>query len=89
MKKRFIVILIIIMSLILTLFLYKDNFDFLKESKKMVVIAESFEPLTLDPAYANDSESIKIIANLYEGLVRYKDDSKDIKPALADRKSVV
>ena len=83
MKKRFIVILIIIMSLILTLFLYKDNFDFLKEAKKTVVIAESFEPLTLDPAYANDSESIKIIANLYEGLVRYKDDSKDIKPALA------
>ncbi|KEH86498.1 ABC transporter substrate-binding protein [Clostridium novyi] len=83
MKKRFIVILIIIMSLILTLFLYKDNFDFLKESKKMVVIAESFEPLTLDPAYANDSESIKIIANLYEGLVRYKDNSKDIKPGLA------
>ena len=64
MKKRFIVSLIIIMSLILTLFLYKDNFDFLKESKKTVVIAESFEPLTLDPTYANDSESIKIIANL-------------------------
>lgn len=83
MKKKFIVILIIIISLILTLFLHRSNFNFLEESKKTVVIAVSCEPLTLDPAYINDSESTKFIANLYEGLVAYKDDSKDIKPALA------
>ncbi|KEH98527.1 ABC transporter substrate-binding protein [Clostridium massiliodielmoense] len=83
MKKKFIIIFIIIMSLILALFLYKNNFNFLKRNKKIVTIAVSSEPITLDPAYANNSEATKIIPNLYEGLVKYKDDSKDIKPALA------
>ncbi len=41
------------------------------------------DSVSLDPAVPTDSESYIVVANIYEGLVRYKDDSTDVEPALA------
>lgn len=51
--------------------------------KSTFVFAQGAEPRGLDPAYVDDGESAKIIANIYDTLVRYKSDSTDIKPGLA------
>ena len=62
----------------------KDWKPSLKRNKKMkVVFAQKGEAVTLDPAMATDLRSFKVIDNIYEGLVRYKDDSTEIEPALA------
>lgn len=45
--------------------------------------AQGSDPRGLDPAYVDDGESAKIICNIYEGLVKYKQDSTDIEPCLA------
>lgn len=44
------------------------------------------EPLkSLDPAAANNLSEAKVIANIFEGLVRFKADSTEIEPCLATR----
>ncbi len=48
-----------------------------------LVIGRSADSVTLDPARSNDTESSKVISNIFEGLVRYKDDSLEVEPALA------
>lgn len=48
-----------------------------------LVIGRSADSVTLDPAKSNDTESSKVISNIFEGLVRYKDDSQEVEPALA------
>ncbi len=45
--------------------------------------AQGADPRGLDPAYVDDGESAKIICNIYQGLVKYKQDSTDIEPCLA------
>ncbi len=48
-----------------------------------LIIAQNTDALTLDPARITDAESAKITANILEGLVRYKDGSTEVEPALA------
>jgi peptide/nickel transport system substrate-binding protein len=48
-----------------------------------LIYAQGSDPRGLDPAFVDDGESAKIITNVYEGLVRYKGSSTEIKPALA------
>ncbi len=38
---------------------------------------------SLDPARTDDGEASKVIANLFEGLVRFQDGSTEVEPALA------
>ncbi|MBW7572896.1 ABC transporter substrate-binding protein [Caproiciproducens faecalis] len=38
----------------------------------------------LDPALVDDVESVKIMSNLYEGLLKYKKDSTEVEPCLAE-----
>ena len=62
----------------------KDWKPSLKKDKKMkVIFAQKGEAVTLDPAMATDLRSFKVIDNIYEGLVRYQDDSTEIEPSLA------
>lgn len=50
---------------------------------KILVYAKGADPRGLDPAYVDDGESATIMANIYENLVKYKDDNTEIEPALA------
>jgi peptide/nickel transport system substrate-binding protein len=51
--------------------------------KDTLVFAASSDPKSLDPAFINDGESIRVTRNLYEGLVGLKPGTTDIEPALA------
>lgn len=50
---------------------------------KTLIWGRGNDSVTLDPAFAADGESNKVIINIFEGLVRYKDNTSDIEPALA------
>lgn len=52
--------------------------------RNTLVFGSSAEPLGLDPAFVDDSESANIIANVYESLLRFKPGSTDIEPSLAE-----
>jgi len=42
------------------------------------------DAVTLDPAFSQDDESNKVIANIFEGLVRFKPGAGTIEPCLAE-----
>lgn len=52
-------------------------------SPKTLVFAQGSDPRGLDPAFVDDGESAKVMSNVFEGLVKYKDNSTDIEPSLA------
>ena len=49
-----------------------------------LTFAASADPVTMDPAYASDGESLRIAEQIYEGLVRNKEGGTEIEPALAE-----
>lgn len=49
----------------------------------IMVFGRAADSTFLDPAKFLDNESAMVIENIYDGLVRYKDDSTRIEPALA------
>lgn len=51
--------------------------------KDVLVFAQGADPRGLDPAMVDDGESAKVIANIYENLVQYKEGSTEIEPGLA------
>lgn len=48
------------------------------------MIGNSAEPRTLDPHVATATSDFRIAANLYDGLVRFRDGTLEIEPALAE-----
>ncbi|MCI1665560.1 MAG: ABC transporter substrate-binding protein [Atopobiaceae bacterium] len=48
-----------------------------------ITFAQGSDPRGLDPAYVDDGESAKIMANIYETLLKYDKSSCDVKPGLA------
>jgi peptide/nickel transport system substrate-binding protein len=48
-----------------------------------LTVASVGDPLTLDPAAASDSESMQVLMQIFEGLVRYKAGSTQVEPSLA------
>ena len=50
-----------------------------------IVYLRSVETSTLDPGKSNEKYSSEVIANMFEGLVRFRKDSLDIEPCLAER----
>lgn len=50
----------------------------------VLIIGLSAEPKSLDPAAAADVNDFRVMMNIYEGLVRYKDGTQQIEPALAE-----
>ncbi|MBU1039884.1 MAG: ABC transporter substrate-binding protein [Proteobacteria bacterium] len=55
---------------------------------KTLVFARSADASFLDPAKFLDNESAMVIENIFDGLVRYRDDSTIVEPALAASWSV-
>ncbi len=48
-----------------------------------VVVAQEYDIITLDPSRATDTGSLRVIANIYEGLVRFKPGTASVEPCLA------
>ena len=49
-----------------------------------LIYATSAEPLGLDPAMVDDNDSGNVNCNIYDSLLRFKKDSTDIEPGLAE-----
>lgn len=56
--------------------------------QKTLVFGRSADATFLDPAKFLDNEAAMVIENIFDGLVRYADDSTRIEPALAESWSV-
>jgi len=48
-----------------------------------LIFGRGSDSVTLDPPRADDGESVAVIDNVFDGLVRYSDDAKKIEPCLA------
>ena len=59
---------------------------FLSASSKAapLVVGQIAEPKSLDPATVTAVNDFRILMNVYDGLVRYKDGTLEVEPALAD-----
>ncbi len=53
------------------------------KSGGVIIYGRGADSVTLDPARSDDVESAKVLENIFEGLVRYKNDSTEIEPCLA------
>ena len=49
----------------------------------VLVIGQVAEPRSLDPQVATSLNDFRILTNIYEGLVRFRDGSLEPEPALA------
>jgi peptide/nickel transport system substrate-binding protein len=52
-------------------------------ANSVLVFAQGSDPRGLDPAFVDDGESLKIMTQIFEGLVRYKPGNTEIQPLLA------
>lgn len=50
---------------------------------KVLIVGQIAEPKSLDPAAVTAVNDFRILMNLYDGLVRYKDGALEVEPALA------
>lgn len=89
MKKK---VLALIMSTIVTSTLFltgcggganKPANSTSQSAAKTLIYAQGSDPRGLDPAYVDDGESAKVIVNVYEGLLKYKEGSTELEPCLA------
>ncbi|MFH1742734.1 MAG: ABC transporter substrate-binding protein [bacterium] len=53
-----------------------------------LVYGRGGDSVSLDPGMLEDGESFKVAAQIFEGLVRFKDDSLEVEPWLAERYEV-
>lgn len=54
-------------------------------SKDTLVFGAAGEPKLFDPAFASDGETFRVVKQIFEGLVRTKQGSAEIEPALATK----
>ena len=50
----------------------------------VLVVGQIAEPKSLDPHAVTATNDFRILVNLYDGLVRYKDGTLEVEPALAE-----
>ncbi|MBI3724424.1 ABC transporter substrate-binding protein [bacterium] len=55
------------------------------EDTTTFVFGRGSDSIILDPPKAEDGESVAVIDNVFDGLVRYADDSTEIEPCLAEK----
>lgn len=82
-KQVFIPISLILLSLFNSAF-GDDRFIISREPTDTLFYAGATEPIGLDPAFGTDTESNIIYANIYEGLLRFKENSTETEPCLAE-----
>ena len=54
-------------------------------SKDTLVFGAAGDPKLFDPAFASDGETFRVLKQIFEGLVKTKEGSADIEPALATK----
>ncbi len=59
--------------------------SWLKERQDFLVYLQGTDARTLDPARADDLASARVLANIYEGLVRLRAGTMEVEPCLATR----
>ena len=52
--------------------------------KDVLVVAQIAEPKSMDPATVTAVNDFRILMNVYDGLVRYKDGTLEVEPSLAE-----
>lgn len=86
MKNRYktVIVLFILIFFFTALieFICKST-DLQKHKIKRLVIGRASDSLSLDPANTTDMDSIKVTVNIFETLVKYEKDGKEIVPSLA------
>nr|WP_240804488.1 ABC transporter substrate-binding protein [Qingshengfaniella alkalisoli] len=50
----------------------------------VLIVGQIAEPKSLDPAAVTAQNDFRILVNIYDGLVRYKDGTLEVEPALAE-----
>ena len=50
----------------------------------MLVVAQTAEPKSMDPATVTAVNDFRILMNLYDGLVRYRSGTLEVEPGLAE-----
>jgi peptide/nickel transport system substrate-binding protein len=50
-----------------------------------LVFGAASDPVTLDPAYASDGESLRVVRQVFEGLVTTEEGGTEVQPALASK----
>src|SRR5581483_7829230 len=50
-----------------------------------LVFGRGSDSITLDPPRAEDGESVAVLDNVFDSLVRYSDDASKIEPCLAEK----
>lgn len=61
-----------------------DNLSGLDDGRKLLTYALGNDVSNMDPALITDIESALVASQVYEGLVRFKVDSTEVEPALAE-----
>src|SRR5580700_1669064 len=56
---------------------------FAETPPKVLIVGQIAEPKSLDPAAVTAVNDFRILMNLYDGLVRYRDGALEVEPALA------
>ena len=51
--------------------------------ENVLIVGQIAEPQALDPAAVTAVNDFRILMNMYDGLVRYKDGTLEVEPALA------
>ncbi len=69
--------------LVLSLGLFSMG-GFAQTPDNVLVVGQIAEPKSLDPATVTAVNDFRILMNLYDGLVRYKDGTLEVEPALAN-----
>ncbi|MFL0267354.1 ABC transporter substrate-binding protein [Candidatus Clostridium radicumherbarum] len=86
MKNHYKVFLVLFILIIfftsLVMYIIKAN-DIQKHKVKRLTIGRASDSLSLDPANTTDMDSIKVTVNIFETLVKYEKDGKEIIPSLA------
>ncbi|MDF2840060.1 MAG: transporter substrate-binding protein [Clostridia bacterium] len=94
MKKRYKVFsIIVVLVLLAAMYQYRDEInityhDFLEsfrnsDGNKKLIIGRASDSISLDPCNTTDMDSVKVTANIFETLVKYEKDGKEIIPGLA------
>ncbi len=81
-KKGLPGIKVVILSILL-IFLFSPSI-YSSPHNNTLIFLSSVDMITFDPGMVTDRYSSQIITNIFEGLTRYKKDSPDVEPCLAE-----
>ncbi len=79
MRKNVLFVVVMVMALMVSLFGVVSAAEY----GGTLVFGRGSDAVRLDPADVTDGESVKVLTNVFEGLVAFKEGSTEVEPALA------